>query len=89
MLLAAMGAAVFALAQSLAVATAGRLLTGRVVFVSVQKPDLLVPAAEFATITGLTSTVGNTGAILAATPLAFLVAAIGWRNSSWWWPCWD
>ena len=40
MLLAAMGAAVFALAQSLAVATAGRFLTGlgvSVVFVSVQK----------------------------------------------------
>lgn len=85
MLLAAMGAAVFALAQSLAVATAGRFLTGlgvSVVFVSVQKAQTYwFRPREFATITGLTSTVGNTGAILAATPLAFLVAAIGWRNS--------
>jgi len=77
MLLAAMGAAVFALAQSLAVATAGRFLTGlgvSVVFVSVQKAQTYwFRPREFATITGLTSTVGNTGAILAATPLACLL----------------
>lgn len=85
MLLAAAGAALFALASGLSMAFAGRFLTGlgvSVVFVAVQKAQTAwFRMSEFATITGLTSTIGNIGAALAATPLAFLVAAIGWRHS--------
>lgn len=84
-LLAAAGAALFALASGLPAAFAGRFLTGlgvSVVFVAVQKSQTTwFRTREFGTITGLTSTVGNTGAIVAATPLAYLVAAIGWRQS--------
>lgn len=36
---------------------------------------------EFATITGITSVVGNLGGIVATTPFALLVMAIGWRSS--------
>jgi len=36
---------------------------------------------EFATISGLTQTVGNIGGLAAAGPLALLVDAIGWRGS--------
>lgn len=36
---------------------------------------------EFATVTGLTLSASAVGGLLAATPLAVLVAAIGWRDS--------
>src|SRR5207245_2206966 len=36
---------------------------------------------EFATISGWTQTVGNVGALLAASPLALLVEAVGWRET--------
>jgi len=38
-------------------------------------------AREVATVTGLSGSVNNMGQLLAATPLAFLIAAIGWRMS--------
>ncbi|NMA54891.1 MAG: MFS transporter [Firmicutes bacterium] len=85
MLLAAAGAALFALAPNLAIAGAGRFLTGlgvSVIFVCVQKAQTSwFRPGEFATLTGLTSSVGNAGALCAATPLALLVAAVGWRSS--------
>lgn len=84
-LLAAAGAAVFAFARSYWLAVAGRFFTGlgvSVVFVCAQKAQTYwFRPREFGTVTGLTSTVGNSGALLAATPLALLVAAIGWRQS--------
>jgi len=38
-------------------------------------------ADEFATITGLTLSASAVGGLLATTPLAVLVAAVGWRNA--------
>jgi len=67
------------------VAFAGRLLVGLgasvllIAWLSLAaawfRPD------EFATISGLTQTVGNAGALLAASPLALLVDAVGWRHT--------
>jgi MFS family permease len=39
------------------------------------------PADRFATLTGLQIGIGSIGTLLATAPLAFSVAAIGWRNS--------
>jgi sugar phosphate permease len=79
------GAAVFGLAPVFGVAYAGRLLVGlgaSVILVSFLRlaaewfrPD------EFATVSGLSQTVGNVGALVASSPLALLVEAIGWRQS--------
>lgn len=84
-LVAGIGSVVFGLAPSFGGALFGRFLVGlgvSVVFISLLKVQTeWFRAREFATITGLTSTVGNSGNALAATPLAVLVAAIGWRLS--------
>lgn len=79
------GAGVFGLAPVFGVAYAGRLLVGlgaSVILISFLRlaaewfrPD------EFATISGWSQTVGNVGALVAASPLALLVEAIGWRQS--------
>lgn len=78
-----LGAALFGLAPTFAVAFAGRLLVG--LGASVMLIAWLRLAAEwfrpdeFATISGLTQTVGNAGALVAAAPLAVVVEAVGWR----------
>ncbi len=79
------GAVVFGLAPTFEVAFAGRLLVGLgasvllVAWLSLAsawfRPD------EFATISGWTQTVGNVGALAAASPLALLVEALGWRQT--------
>lgn len=79
------GAVVFALAPRFAVALAGRLLVGlgaSVILIAFLRlgtewfrPD------EFSTLAGLTQTVGNVGALVAAGPLAFAVERLGWRGS--------
>lgn len=79
------GAILFGLAPVFSAAYAGRLLVGlgaAVILISFLRlaaewfrPD------EFATISGLSQTVGNVGALVAASPLALLVEAIGWRQS--------
>lgn len=79
------GAVVFGLAPTFSIAYAGRLLVGlggSVVLVSF----LSLAAAwfrshEFATISGLSQTIGNVGGLVAASPLALLVEAVGWRSS--------
>lgn len=79
------GAVVFGLAPGFAVAVAGRLLVS--LGASVMLIAWLSLAArwfqphEFATVSGLTQTVGNLGALMAATPLALLVETLGWRAS--------
>ncbi|MDD4657969.1 MAG: MFS transporter, partial [Eubacteriales bacterium] len=64
---------------------AARLLVGlgvSVVFISLLKVQAVwFPKDRFATMTGITSLVGNFGGILATTPLALLVLAIGWQQS--------
>lgn len=85
MLLAGLGAVLFGLAPSLALAYFARLLVGlgvSVVFISLLKIQAVWFApTRYATMTGMASLVGNVGGILATTPLALLVLAIGWRNS--------
>ena len=81
----AIGAVLFGLAPVLGVAVAGRLLVG--VGASVILIAWLSLAAawyrpqRFATISGWTQTVGNTGALMASSPLALAVEAIGWRST--------
>lgn len=79
------GAIAFGLAGSFAVAFAGRLLVGcgaSVLFVAALRfaanwfrPD------EFGTMSGVTLTVGVFGGLVATTPLALTIAAIGWRST--------
>jgi sugar phosphate permease len=79
------GALVFGAAPVFGVAVLGRLLVG--MGASVVLISFLCLAAEwfrpdeFATVSGLTQTVGNVGGLIAASPLAVLVEAVGWRQS--------
>jgi len=79
------GAVVFGLAPVFGVAVAGRLAVG--LGASVVLIAFLALAAEwfradeFATVSGLSQTIGNLGGLVAASPLALLVEAIGWRRS--------
>src|SRR5256885_673950 len=77
------GAVVFGLAPSFDVAFAGRLCVG--LGASVMLIAWLALASawfrpdEFATISGFPQTVGHVGAFAAASPLALLMEAVGWR----------
>jgi sugar phosphate permease len=81
----AAGGAVFAAARVLPVAYGARLAVGAgasVVFIGMLKqvgawwrPD------EFGTWSGITQMAGNLGGLLAAAPLALLVAVLGWRGT--------
>jgi len=79
------GAIVFGMAPVFGAAVAGRFLVG--LGASVILIAMLSLAAEwfrpdeFGTISGWTQTVGNIGGLVAASPLALLVEAIGWRRS--------
>lgn len=80
-----LGSTLFGAAPTLPLAYAGRFLTGlgaSVIFVCLMKvvANWFRPR-EFATLSGLSVTVGNLAAVMAATPLALLAAAIGWRGS--------
>lgn len=83
MLLAAVGALVFSMAMQASWAYLGRLLVGigvGMIFICTLKMQATwFKASEFATISGLTSVIGNFGGILATTPLAILVINLGWR----------
>jgi len=81
----ALGAALFGVAPTFAVAFAGRLLVG--LGASVVLIAWLSLAAEwfrpheFGTVSGFTQAVGNVGALGASSPLALLVDAVGWRHT--------
>ncbi len=85
MLLAGLGAILFGLAPGVYAAYGARLLVGlgvSVVFISLLKvQSLWFAPTRYATMTGMASVVGNVGGIMATTPLALLVLAVGWRNS--------
>ena len=80
-----LGAVIFGLAPGFGVAVLGRLLVGlgaSVILISF----LSLAAAwfrpnEFGMIGGLSQTVGNVGGLVASSPLALMVEAIGWRSS--------
>lgn len=80
---AALGIALFALADSLWTATLGRGLVGAsvaVAFVACMKlAGHWFPANRFATVTGISLLIGNLGGVLAGVPLSEAVAGFGWR----------
>lgn len=84
-LLSGIGSIIFAVAPSIAFAYVGRFLVGlgvSVVFIPIlSTQSKWFHAREFATMTGLTSFVGNLGSVIAQTPLALLVAAFSWRTT--------
>jgi sugar phosphate permease len=79
------GAVLFGLAPVFSVAVAGRLLVGLGASVILIAWLSLAAAwsrqEEFATISGWTQTVGTVGALVAASPLALAVEALGWRRT--------
>ena len=80
-----LGAALFGVAPTFAVAFAGRLLVGLGASVVLIAWLSLAAAwfrpAEFGTVSGFTQAVGNVGALVASSPLALLVEAVGWRQT--------
>lgn len=82
-LVGACGAFVFALSNSMAMALAGRLLMGLGMAANLMGPMKLFTGwfspREFATLSGLILAIGSLGNMLAATPLALLELAVGWR----------
>ncbi|MEW5863144.1 MAG: MFS transporter [Pseudomonadota bacterium] len=81
--LAALGSFLFALAPGLAAASLGRLLVGGSVGVAwvgtLKLAAHWLPPQRFALATGLALAAGMTGAVTAGVPLAWAVAAFGWR----------
>gem|GEM_PF-1431901 len=83
MLIAGAGSALFGLAPTPGLLFLGRFLVGigvSTVFVSILKiQSQWFREREFATMSGITSLVGNLGGVLAQAPLALAVAAFSWR----------
>lgn len=83
--MAAIGSIIFGLAPNLPLLFFGRLLVGigvSVVFIAILKTQSQwFREREFATMTGLTSLVGNIGGMLAQTPLVIMVAYFTWRTT--------
>lgn len=79
------GAVVFALSQGYAMALAGRILLGLGMAVNLMGAYVLLtawfPSDRFATMAGIQTAMGNLGMTLAATPLAWLAGACGWRGA--------
>jgi MFS family permease len=82
-LIGALGAFIFAFGNSLAAAFFGRILIGvgmaSVLMGSFKVLTLRFSLDRFATLVGILLSVGTLGNILAASPLAYLTATIGWR----------
>lgn len=87
MLAAVLGSAVFALATSFGVLAAGRALIGvgmaGVLMGSLKAFSQWYAPRRFATVSGLLVGIGSSGALIAATPLAWLNATVGWRAVFW------
>jgi sugar phosphate permease len=83
-LVAGCGSILFGLAQTFEVAAVGRLLVGlgvSVVFVGLMRSNTQWFSERYSgAISGATLLLGNLGAILAAGPLALLVAVVSWRD---------
>jgi sugar phosphate permease len=86
-IIAAIGTVVFALAETVWWANAGRLLIGGsvgVAFVSMLKlASAWMPPRQFAIASGAALAVGVFGAVFAGTPLRLLVDQFGWRHVMW------
>ena len=83
-LVAGLGSALFGLAETFELASLGRLLVGlgvSVVFVGLMRSNTQwFSERQYGLISGLTLLLGNIGSILAAGPLALLLAAVSWRT---------
>jgi sugar phosphate permease len=79
------GAVVFGVAPVFGVAFLGRLLVGLgasvILIASLRLAADWFRPEEFGTISGWSQTVGNVGGLVASSPLALLVEALGWRQS--------
>lgn len=79
------GAIVFGLSHDMSALVLGRALLGLgaagMLMSSLSAVPMWTPQAQVATFMGFVTAVGGTGAIVAATPVQFAVAAIGWRNT--------
>jgi sugar phosphate permease len=84
-LVSALGAFLFALSHGFALALFARFLIGLgmacVLMGTFKALTAWFPAEKFATMTGLTYSVGTLGNVLATSPLAYLAAHLGWRIS--------
>lgn len=82
--LAGAGSLLFGMAETLAVATAGRVMIGLGVssmFISLMKLNSVwFHDRHFGTVGGMSILLGNLGAVLAATPLVWAVTHTSWRN---------
>lgn len=85
MILVSFGSFFFACSHSILLSYLSRFLIGvgssPVLICILKFQAVWFPSEEFATITGLTSVIGNLGGIVAATPLALFVMYVGWRVS--------
>ena len=83
-LVAGVGSALFGLAPTLALASAGRMLVGlgvSVTFIALLKLNAAwFRERHFASLSGLTILIGNVGAVLAASPLAWSLGFLSWRT---------
>jgi sugar phosphate permease len=82
--LSGLGSVVFGLADTLAMATLGRVLIGLGVssmFISLMKLNSVwFHDRHYGTVGGLSLMLGNMGSVLAATPLVWAVTHTSWRN---------
>ncbi|MFZ5523128.1 MAG: MFS transporter [Pseudomonadota bacterium] len=81
--IAGIGSVMFGIADTLAAASAGRLLVGlgvSVTFISLLKLNAAwFHDRHFATMTGATILLGNAGSLLAAAPLSWALIYVSWR----------
>jgi len=79
-----LGSLLFGMADTLALASAGRLLVGlgvSVTFIALLKLNAAwFHDRHFATMTGATILLGNAGSLLAAAPLAWALGYVSWRT---------
>lgn len=84
-LVAGAGSILFGMADTLAIASAGRLLVGlgvSVTFIALLKLNASwFHDRHFATMTGATILLGNMGSLLAAAPLAWALTYVSWRTA--------
>lgn len=82
-LVGALGSFLFAFSHSLTVALLGRILNGVgmacVMMGTFKVFTVSFPPERFATLAGTLLAVGTLGAILAASPLAYVASTVGWR----------
>lgn len=83
MLIAALGSLLFAVATGFELLAAGRALIGlgmgAVLMGALKAFSLWFSPRHFATLSGLLVGIGSSGALVAATPLAWLNQTVGWR----------